>query len=37
LTPIDEAAIHFYEKYGFILLPASGRMFIAMKTVGELF
>ena len=37
VDPIDDEAISFYSKYGFISLPDSGRMFIAMHTVGQLF
>ena len=37
VDPIDEAATRFYQKYGFILLPDSGKMFLSMKTVGKLF
>ena len=37
VDPIDDEAISFYSKYGFISLPDSGRMFIAMNTVGQLF
>jgi ribosomal protein S18 acetylase RimI-like enzyme len=37
VDPIDEAAVSFYNKYGFILLPDSGRMFIAMDTITTLF
>ncbi|MFI5196849.1 MAG: GNAT family N-acetyltransferase [Chitinophagales bacterium] len=37
VDPIDDAAINFYSKYGFILLPGSGRMFITMNTVEQLF
>ena len=37
VDPIDEAAIKFYQKYGFILLPGSAKMFLPMKTVSELF
>ena len=37
VDPIDDEAIGFYSKYGFISLPDSGRMFIAMHTVGQLF
>ncbi len=37
VDPIDDEAISFYSKYGFILLPDSGRMFIAMNTVAQLF
>ena len=35
VDPIDEQAITFYKKYGFISL-ASGRMFITMKTIEDL-
>lgn len=35
--PIDEEAEAFYEKYDFIKLPGSGKMFIAMKTLQLLF
>jgi predicted GNAT family N-acyltransferase len=35
--PIDDAAISFYSKYGFISLPGSGRMFIPLNTVEQLF
>lgn len=35
--PIDKEAEKFYEKYDFIKLPDSGKMFIAMKTLKELF
>lgn len=35
--PIDVNAVRFYEKYGFITLPDSGKMFLPMKTVKELF
>lgn len=37
VDPIDEEAVSFYKKYGFIKLPDSCKMFIAMKTVGNLF
>jgi hypothetical protein len=37
VDPIDNDAISFYSKYGFISLPDSGRMFIAMNTVEQLF
>ena len=37
VDPIDDGAIKFYSNYGFILLPDSGKMFIAMATVAELF
>lgn len=35
--PIDEEAENFYKKYDFIKLPDSGKMFIAMGTLEELF
>lgn len=35
--PLDITAEHFYAKYGFIKLPDSGKMFIAMQTLKELF
>jgi len=37
VDPIDEEAEKFYEKYDFIKLPDSEKMFIAMKTLMELF
>jgi len=37
VDPIDKQAIQFYKKYGFILLPDSGKMFLTMKTISELF
>ncbi len=37
VDPIDEDAVKFYKKYGFIQLPDSGKMFISMNTVAELF
>ena len=37
VDPIDENAVAFYTKYDFIKLPDSGKMFIAMKTLNELF
>ncbi len=37
VDPIDEEAEKFYEKYDFIKLPNSEKMFIAMKTLMELF
>ena len=36
VDPIDDDAIKFYEKFGFIKLPDSGKMFIAMQTLKEL-
>ena len=35
--PIDEEAEKFYKKYDFIKLPDSEKMFIATKTLQELF
>ncbi len=37
VDPIDEDAQTFYKKYDFIKLPESGKMFIATKTLSELF
>ena len=37
VDPIDEDAERFYEKYGFIKLPDSGKMFLPMNTIKELF
>lgn len=37
VDPIDEIAKGFYERYGFILLPGSGKMFLPIKTIKELF
>lgn len=37
VDPIDETAIQFYERFGFIQLPDSGKMFLLMATVGKLF
>ena len=37
VDPIDDGAIEFYKKYGFILLPDSGKMFISMETISALF
>ena len=37
VDPIEEGAIGFYSKYGFILLPDSGKMFLPMKTISGLF
>jgi len=37
VDPIDEDAVSFYKKYGFIELPDSKRMFLPMKTISKLF
>jgi GNAT superfamily N-acetyltransferase len=37
VDPIDVEATAFYAKYGFIILPDSGRLFLPMKTIGALF
>jgi len=37
VDPIDQRAENFYEKYGFIKLPDSGKMFLPMKTISQLF
>lgn len=33
VDPIDKNAVKFYENYGFIFLPGTGRMFIPIKTI----
>ena len=33
VDPIDDTAISFYAKYGFILIPQSGKMFLPMQTI----
>lgn len=37
VEPIDEEAVNFYKKFDFILLPDSGKMFLPMATVAEIF
>ena len=37
VNPLDIDAERFYEKYGFIKLPGSGKMFLPMNTIKELF
>jgi predicted GNAT family N-acyltransferase len=37
VDPIDHKAEVFYAAYGFIKLPDSGKMFLSMKTVDQLF
>jgi GNAT superfamily N-acetyltransferase len=37
VDPIDDDAERFYASYDFIKLPDSGKMFIAMKTLDEVF
>lgn len=37
VDPLDKEAERFYDKYGFIKLPDSKKMFIPMKTIKELF
>lgn len=37
VDPLDKDAERFYDKYGFIKLPDSGKMFLPMKTIKELF
>jgi predicted GNAT family N-acyltransferase len=37
VDPINQDAENFYLKYGFIKLPDSGKMFISMKTIDQLF
>ena len=35
VDPIDEEAISYYSKYGFAMLPDSGRMFMSIKKIEE--
>lgn len=37
VDPIDEDAVKFYQKYDFIPLPDSGKMFITINTLKQLF
>lgn len=37
VDPIDNDAELFYDKYGFIKLPDSGKMFLPMNTIKSLF
>jgi predicted GNAT family N-acyltransferase len=37
VDPVDKRSQAFYEKYGFILLPGSGKLFLPMKTIEKLF
>lgn len=37
VDPIDEDAVNFYKKYGFIQLTDSGKMFISIDTISKLF
>jgi len=37
VDPLDNEAQTFYAKYGFIKLPDSGKMFLPMKTIQQLF
>ncbi|HEY2584104.1 MAG TPA: GNAT family N-acetyltransferase [Mucilaginibacter sp.] len=36
VDPLDETAVAFYNKFGFILLPDSGKMFLPMADVAQL-
>lgn len=36
VDPIDDSAIEFYKKFGFVKLNSSNRMFVPMATVREL-
>jgi ribosomal protein S18 acetylase RimI-like enzyme len=37
VDPIDQVAVSFYSKYGFVYLPGSGKMFLTMKSIRDLF
>ena len=36
VDPLDSEALKFYEKFGFILLPHSGKMFLPMADIARL-
>jgi len=36
VDPLDEDALAFYKKFGFILLPDSGKMFLPMADIAQL-
>ncbi len=36
VDPLDEEAVAFYKKFGFVLLPDSGKMFLPMADVAQL-
>ena len=35
VDPIDDNAINFYRKYGFLMIPSNNKMFIAMETIRK--
>ena len=37
VDPLDDEAESFYANYDFIKLPGSGKMFLGMKTIEQLF
>ena len=37
VDPIDAFAVRFYERYEFLQLPDSGKMFLPMATISKLF
>jgi predicted GNAT family N-acyltransferase len=37
VDPLDQEAVSFYAKYDFIVLPDSGKMFLPMATIAQLF
>lgn len=36
VDPLDDDAVAFYEKFGFILLPDSGKMFLPISDIAQL-
>ena len=36
VDPLDSEAVAFYEKFGFLLLPGSGKMFLPMADIAKL-
>jgi GNAT superfamily N-acetyltransferase len=37
VDPLDQDAVSFYAKYGFVLLPDSGKMFMPMRALDSIF
>ncbi|OKS84561.1 GNAT family N-acetyltransferase [Mucilaginibacter polytrichastri] len=36
VDPLDDDAVAFYQKFGFVLLPDSGKMFLPMADIAQL-
>lgn len=37
VDPLDQKAIDFYNGYGFIMIPSTGKMFLPIETIRDLF